>query len=548
MNTNNIDNNLLKDSLLNLNNVSAMIKESVAGASKELINESIKEMMSKLIIESDSDSEDCDDEEEVKDTFSDTDEPAEDTEDDDESGFDNGTSDESDEESEDEVEGEWGEFDKYRVGEREYDFRSADEADLQGVYSILRNDDNIEVRQDGEDVYKVDNGETEFIVIPTGPSNACEDGECYDDECEDGECGPKDFEDDEESVFTVELGDNEAEPNDTAEDDVEDDDMESLNDETENKIQESKIMRNTIFEIALNEDDNLGYGMKQTKPAFTTPTDSSWDGGDTDEWDDGVPHGENRPDVEKKATPFESSVKENRRRFGRRINEDVYGDFDNTEVWDELPEDEGPNAPDEEEVTPFTDGIGGPLKENSTLVKQPYRIGLAPENAVDRRKVAQRAPRQAKAKVPAKTSPEGYADDELKESIIRRTNKIMNENKALRSALNKFEKNLNEASVANVNLQNIVRLVTENTTSASEKKSIREKFAKVKTVAESNMLYNTIKESINKANTKGLNEAVAKKAQPISAKPAPTAEKVIYKSNDLKESLDLMSRMNKVML
>lgn len=549
MTTNNIDNKLLKDSLLDLNSVSAMIKESVAGASKELVNESIKEMMSKLITEDD------DDEEEVKDTFSDTDEPAEDTEDDEESGFDDGASEESDEESEDEAEGEWGEFDKYKIGEREYDFRSADEADLQGVYSILRNDDNIEVRQDGDDVFKVDNGETEFIIIPNGPSENSENDEFSGYEDSEYALGPEEIEDDEfddefdeEPEFAVEFSEDIFADPTNADEESDDDDIDTL-DDAENNIKESKIMRNTIFEIALNESD-LDYGMRQKENALETATDTPKAGNsDVEEWDD-IPHGDNRPNLNPKATPFESAVKaECRRRYGRRINEDAYADFDDTEIWDTLPEDEGPNAPDEEEVTPFTDGIGGPLEENTTMVKQPYKINLAPENAVDRRPIAQRAPRIAKAKVPVKTSPEGGEEiDEMKKSIIRRTNKIMNENKALRSALNKFEKNLNEASVANVNLQNIVRLVTENTTSASEKKSIRAKFAKVKTVAESNMLYNTIKESLNKANTKGLNEAVSKKAQTISAKPTPTVEKVIYKSNDLKESLDLMSRMNKVML
>ena len=60
------------------------------------------------------------------------------------------------------------------------------------------------------------------------------------------------------------------------------------------------------------------------------------------------------------------------------------------------------------------------------------------------------------------------------------------------------------------------------------------------------MLYNAIKRTLNGGATKnGINESIAK---PIAVKPSTANEKVIYKSKDLNESLDLMSRMNKVKL
>lgn len=590
---NNIDNNLLKNALIDSESVASAIEESAKGTSKAIIKESLLEVMSKLIIESEEDTEDKNGEDEVKDTFSTDVEPDESGEDSDEfDGEGDDTEDnseyddfedseaDSDEDAQDESnDEEWGEFDKYKVGDREYDFRSANEADLTSVYSILKNDDNIEVRENGDNVYEVNNGETEFIIIPTDSDTSVEvsreetsgDFEPTDMEglfdsitkslmgggtpfgigaCDGGDCCDGD------GCVEIELdGEDEARPNDTAEDDVED-----IEDD-DNKVKESKIMsRNTIYEVALNED-NLGYGMKQTKGAFTTPTDSSWDNGDTEEWDDGVPHGENKPNLKKGATPF----KEGRNRRGVKLSESIYGDFANTDVWDELPSDGGSTA-GQKEVTPFEDGIGGPLKEedemdfdmmdeeDDLMMDEATNVGGAVQQHTT-----------SKSHIPNNRKDSGYipygsrnistAEDTeatpttkgiATEAVIRKTNKILKENKALKQALKKFEGSLNEAAVLNVNLKNALRLVTENTTSASEKKAIVEQFSGVKSVNESKMLYNNIKRTLSGAKAKNINEAKAQ--QPIAVKPAPATEKVIYKSNDLNESLDLMARMNKVVL
>ena len=80
----------------------------------------------------------------------------------------------------------------------------------------------------------------------------------------------------------------------------------------------------------------------------------------------------------------------------------------------------------------------------------------------------------------------------------------------------------------------------ENSTSASEKKSILERFNNVKTIKESKDLYNTIKGELNEAKK---SEVVLERQ--LSAAPGKTLnETTIYHSKQDNPALDLMKRMD----
>lgn len=518
MKNNNIENNLLKNALLDLNSVSSLVKEGAKGATKDLMKESFREVMSELITE-DEDAE-SDNDNEVKDTTSTNDEITSDNE---------SSLDSDDTEDDSEEDAEWSDFaQKYNTGNvdgegnEEYDFTSAEDADIERVSDLLKDTDKVKVVKDGENVYRLEDGENEYILIQTDGADEGESefGTDFDDMENDelsfdlfidGDAlengGDEEEENDNETSFEITTdddtdtldntdGDEEgAKANDTAEKEEGDAEEKPIND-NENKLKKESIMRNT-YELVL-EDDNLGYTDNyQKKTAIELPKNEMGD------LADGAPingTGEKGKHTEKDATPFEEEVNEGLE-FDLFLNERVgtrNGGTDRGKKMTLKTQTQDDNAPEGQQVIVKADADATRLRKRQD------------------------------------------------ESIMRRTNKILRENNQLKNALGKFEQDLTEASVANVNLQHIVRLVTENTTSAKEKKSIVKQFSKVKTIAESKMLYNTIKRTLNGGGAKkGINESIAK---PISAKPSTANEKVIYKSQDLNESLDLMSRMNKVRL
>ena len=76
------------------------------------------------------------------------------------------------------------------------------------------------------------------------------------------------------------------------------------------------------------------------------------------------------------------------------------------------------------------------------------------------------------------------------ESLVRKVNKTLKENKALSETLTTVMAKLKEAAVVNHNLAQIVKLISENTTSQDEKKEIINRFAsEAKTIEQSKNLY-----------------------------------------------------------
>lgn len=133
-------------------------------------------------------------------------------------------------------------------------------------------------------------------------------------------------------------------------------------------------------------------------------------------------------------------------------------------------------------------------------------------------------------------------DERQNESIMRKAHKIFRENRELKSALAKFKNVLEEAAVTNVNLGQIIKLISENTTSQDEKKEIIARFGKeAKTVSQSKNLYETISRDLQKKNKMNIDEG---KQYGVEGSKQ-INETQIYQSKDLLDSLDLMHRLCK---
>ena len=101
---------------------------------------------------------------------------------------------------------------------------------------------------------------------------------------------------------------------------------------------------------------------------------------------------------------------------------------------------------------------------------------------------------------------------------------------------------LKKVSVTNHNLAQIIKLVSENTTSQDEKKEIINRFKNEgKTIDASKALYESISRELKKTNKMNITEdksLTVEGSKKINETP-------IYKSPDVMESLDLMHRMMK---
>lgn len=126
--------------------------------------------------------------------------------------------------------------------------------------------------------------------------------------------------------------------------------------------------------------------------------------------------------------------------------------------------------------------------------------------------------------------------------MISQVNKIMKENKALKSALSQFKATLEEAAVTNYNLGQIVKLFSENSTTMDEKKEIISRFGKeATTLSEAKKLYKTLNEDLKKKNKMNINED--RQFSTVGSKMI--NETKIYQSDDVLNTLDLMSRICK---
>ena len=116
--------------------------------------------------------------------------------------------------------------------------------------------------------------------------------------------------------------------------------------------------------------------------------------------------------------------------------------------------------------------------------------------------------------------------------------KLQKENKEMKAMIPQIKKAMNESVIVNVKLGRIVKLLSENATTKKEKVDIINRFEEAKTINETKALYESIKRELNSSSKKTPmfeNTVKAEKPQVV--------ETTVYQSNDLKDMLDFMKRM-----
>lgn len=492
----NIRSKYVKETLLDYENLAQSLKENTTSAVKDLLSEAVRDTYNKILSES---FEDDFDEEEVEDTDSDNastasndadvnDEGTEDASvetDTVETPSDNGTEESATEVTPDgavekttvgsDGEGnEWSEFEKYKVSDGKYDFSNAEDDEIVKAYKLMKDEDQLVVTKDGDMVHLQDNETGADYIIDLGSV-------------------PE--EDDSEEMVETE---------DSFEDDADDEF------EDENNMNEQRI-----FEVALNEyNSNVGYTDNyqkkdvMTNPGMSEPAKSS----STNDWDEGVPHGTEKPWSSKKDknnAPFTAEK-------GKTVEESV--------------EECGMLENDEEAL------------EEANLSQSRWNDTHAAHNRVPAANDdAHRRDGIQKTSKGTKYRANGTSElDESIKAIKVKANAIFEENKQLKAALKEFRTTLQEAAVTNVNLGKIIKLISENSTTVDEKKEIIARFGKeAKTIEQSNTLYESISNDLKKKNTMNINE----EKQFTASSSKMINETQIYKSNDLLNTLGMMHKI-----
>ena len=501
---NNVRSKVVKQSLLDYNTLANSLKENTESAVKTLLDEAVRDTYAKLLSEDD----DKDyEEKEVDDTSSDitddaksSDKSTDGVEDADTGMETDNEVDDADVEGEDnepvetsaEVDGdvgdgeeEWAEFDKYKISDDEYDFSNAEDEEIVKVYKLMKNDDQILVHKDDNGNVNIQDNETgaEYLISLGDDSSSIGS----DDEIITDDEGADDF---------------------GAEDDFENNN-EDMNESTEK-----------LFELVLEYNSNVGYTDNYQKDDVMTNPGMSEPGKHVNDWDAGVPKGTEKPwsgypgKKNKADKPFNAGK-------GKQLEEEDMieepmeecGDFD-------TPVEEGTN-------------IGGLVQQNTTP-----KTHASNSNGRNARSMS-KGGRRVKGTVTPRYSGE---EDAVSEGFMRRANKVLSENKELKSALTGVMKSLKEAAVTNHNLGMIIKLISENSTTQDEKKEIISRFSKeAKTVDASKNLYESISRDLKKSKKMSITEdksLTVEGSRKIN-------ETKIYQSPDVLESLDLMHRMMK---
>lgn len=436
----------------------------------------------------------------------------------------------------------WNEFEKYQVGDNTYDLTGENDYEsVVKVYKLLKDEDHVIVKKDGDKIQlKDDSVGTEYVIdLGTdendGDSVEVENGEENFDSLNEEILGPDDpdfwpkflprkdrDEWDNEEVISFnpntidskegdeedDIAGFEAEPSSSEiskaskgiEFNPEDLKLDNLlNNEYGDELYESKRInkfnkkarkpmkesKEVLFEVDLGYTDNYQAkdpiaGLSNNEPSKKGKS-----------WHKGVPTGTAKPwagETKSKGEPFEKTVNE-----------------------EEMP-DMGMEEPVEEATN-----VGGAVQQR-TSSKSHVPAGRKEYGPKIKRHVSTAADYQ---------------------ETVAENKKLKAENKALKETLIALKGNLSEAYVTNVNLGKITKLFLENTTTQAEKIDIVNRFSnEAKTVEQSKVLYESIKRELNKPATTQVtvNESMSKAN-------ATVINENVYKSKDLLKSIDLMNRM-----
>ena len=444
--------------------------------------------------------------------------------------------------TEGESDNEWSEFSKYQVSDDTYDLTGENDYEsVVKVYKLLKDDDQVVVQKNGDkitlkddnvgteyvidlgnedgDVTEVDNSEEDFDSLQESITWHDEFDPIYQlkkrglmkaDDSDIAGFGGEEIEGD-ESDIEDDMINGEIEPknhryasdaeldaiiNPSWEDDEDDEIIFESKYIKKNNIKESKTRKPMKESKEVLFEVDLGYtdNYQDKDPIAGLSNNEPSKSGKS--WHKGVPTGTQKP--------WAGETKSKGEPFEKTVNEEEMVDFGTEEMVDEA-----------------TNVGGGVQQRASSKSKIPAnRKDYGPMN---KRHV---------------TTGSDYNE------VVAENKRLKRENKELKEAILSFKKHLNEAYITNANLGKITKLFLENTTSKAEKIDIVNRFSnEAKTIEQSKTLYESIKRELNKPVTTQMpiNESMT-----TANGSTVLNEEKVYKSNDLLKTLDFMNRMKNI--
>lgn len=500
--------NTVKQAVLEAIDMKNAIKEESKDILKEMLGEAVKNAIRESVEDNDDeDSYDVVDDEPETDNVEEpesTDEPSEEEPEstDDESEEDD-ESKEDDEPSEEDEEDDWSEFEDYQTDDDDtYDLTNVEDYDqIVKVYKLMKDDDQVVVKQEGDTISLKDNETGNEYVIDLGTdSDESIEGESEEEGVTEGIVK----EDAGEDIAGIPNQENNTEFEFTP------DDIDNLEQpEVEESKKGKKVMKERkekIYEVSLGYTDEYQHEDPIDGLSTTEPSKSGRQ----------IDKGIKSPGTEK---PWAGPSKDKGNPFGKTVEEGV----------EECTGAECKTECNEENVDEATN-VGGAVQQRTS----------------DKSHIpANRKQFGPKVKRHVSTAPDGY--DEMVESLkkeianLKKINEAYKkENAVLKEGTKKLKKNINEAYVVNTNLAKITRLFTENVVSQDEKREIVNRFAnEAKTVEQSKTLYENIDKELKKNNK----QITLENKIPSNVNGAQTINENKYKSQELLNTLDLIKRM-----
>lgn len=405
-------------------------------------------------------------------------------------------------------------YSQYQVGDNTYDLTGENDLNtVMKVYKLLNNDDDVVVTKDGNTINLKDNqAGTEYMFDFGGEGDDApeaqpiSDEETTDPSLNESQIAGFDDDDDDynidyddENMDDINVPSDNSDINDKiaqlqAQLDALKDSQSNNNNVFENK-KPMKENKEQVVEVDLGYTDNYQdkdpiAGLSNNEPSKSGKS-----------WHKGVPTGTSKPwagETKTKGDPFKKTEK-------------VEGSVN-------------------EEETPLVDGTEEPVEEATN-------VGGAVQQRTSSKSHIPTGRKEHGPNVKRHVSAGANYDE-----VVAENKNLKGQVKKLSEAIVAIKNNLNEAYLTNKNISNITKLFLENSTSQSEKHEIVNRFSKVKTVKESQALFESINSELKK-NNKSIN--INENSMTTVNDSKAINENKSYKSDDLIKTIDLINRVMK---
>lgn len=433
----------------------------------------------------------------------------------------------------------WDEVSDCMDSDGEYDLRGKDiKTVLKVIQSMDTNDGLRIIKNDDESAtVETEDGETEFVIDIT------DDGDNAEPNDFENEMNPDDNAIDGNDGMNPEGDADTAEDGEGMMDDINLDDIENNNQGDDGEM---------TFELELGDDNdetqnddmvnegnvNLGYTDNyQNKSAMTMPTDKGEGEGDS-RFDDGAPKGgaNNKKrwvghDGQNGGNPYSEKAKQPMTEETNECGAQECNNECNEEAIFEV-EMDMPDAPVDETHT-----RGMARKHNSVGRKEVPNTNVQADEE-DTRNIFVGAEQK-------RNCSKNESQNRMT-AIERQASAVLAENKELKDIAAQIKKQLNEAVLINASLAKVIKLITENATSRSEKINILNRFNKVQSLNECKNLYEQISSELKQAHSVNNNNNLLDKQLTENKgqnKNMIVETNMLNQSEDLNKILDLNERL-----